>query len=142
MAITVDIAVSNSSINANEYVDVTVKVTNTGGSTVNVQGVQMDIAPDPSVIGTPTVSLANVVPIVAGASTYFAVGAVAFAPQPSDAAMIAYTINAIVYLTDGTGTAGTAATLQVSPIGADMPDVGQVRHDSNLNSFYLLLLAI
>jgi hypothetical protein len=142
MAITAEVSVSNSSVSANEAIAVTVKVTNGGVSTVNVRGVEMDISPDPSVIGTPTVSLASPVSIAAAASAYFPVGAVAFAPQKPDSAMIKYTINAIVYLTDGTGTAATAATVFSSPAGAAMPTVGQTRLDSNLNSFMILLLAI
>jgi len=142
MAITAEVAVDNSSVTVNETVDVTVKVTNGGASSVNVQSVQMTITPNPSVIGQPSVSIASPVTIAAGESAYFPVGAVAFAPQRPGDPMIQYTIQAIVYLTDGTGTSATAATVMTSPPDADMPSVGQTRLDSNLNSFMILLLAI
>jgi hypothetical protein len=142
MAITATIAVSNSSVSANESIDVTVEVTNGGVASVNVEAVQMTMTPNPSVIGQPAVSIMAPVTIAASAKAYFPVSAVGFAPQRPGDPMIQYTISAIVYLTDGTGTSATSATVFTSPPDAVMPTVGQVRLDSNLNSFYLLLLAI
>ena len=56
MAITATIAVSNSSVSANESIDVTVEVTNGGVASVNVEAIQMTMTPNPSVIGQPAVS--------------------------------------------------------------------------------------
>jgi hypothetical protein len=145
MALTAQVSLSNSSVTINETISVTVAVTNDRGSAaVDVGSVQMNITPNPSVIGKPSVSIASPTTIPAGETRYFPVGAVAFAPSKPGTSEFAYVISALVYQTDGTGIAATSATVQVSPPDAVMPAAskGQLRLDSNLDSYMILLLAV
>jgi hypothetical protein len=131
-------------VTINETISVTVAVTNGGIAAVDVGSVQMNITPNPSVIGKPSVSIASPTTIPAGETRYFPVGAVAFAPSKPGTSEFAYVISALVYQTDGTGIAATSATVQVSPPDAVMPAAskGQLRLDSNLDSYMILLLAV
>jgi hypothetical protein len=142
MATTATVAVRNSSVSINEDIDVTIAVTNGGVADVVVRSVRTQITPNPSVIGQPKASIMAPVTVPAGETRYFPAKAMVFAPTKPGEPMWKYTINAMIYLSDGTGVSATAASIFSSPPDADMPDIGQARLDSNLNSFYLLLLAI
>ncbi len=125
MAITASIALNTSTALANQVVNATLTVSNSGGAAVLVTGIQPVVNPNGQTVqsvatqnGQAPFGGAFNQSVAASGSTAFYFSVVPNAPTTSyglaEPASLVYSIGATVYTNDGSVTAATPATLTVS----------------------------
>lgn len=123
MAMSATITASLSTVLINQPTNLIINIANSGGSAVNVTGIQPTVIPTGATnasagVGVPAISAGIPVSVPASGSLNFPFSVVFFAPStgPIGAGNGTYSVGAVCESSDGSVFSPTAVTITVNPI--------------------------